>query len=292
MIYQQGVCEWWRGRGRVSPGGLLASCSALPSPASSPGGPLPSDVSSLAPTSPPSPPAPTSPTLPQRNNHSPASREFRDVLHKISQLPGACTPPSPSGLSSDGGSPGGMLSPVNLTPGMSPGAQNSGLLGPGPPRCCSRGSQTSWTSSPVSSESPRPTRHYPESRTTMQINVPMCMASGNPMRTVSPDYSHSSHSHRPLVASLSLESRGIGPIRPRSLPLTGLSGSSIASSTSTPNLARGDWPDCDDQDKTRAEIIATLNNSRVIHRTIASRTQNNRVLEGRWWHRQISVDHV
>ncbi|XP_071531848.1 uncharacterized protein [Panulirus ornatus] len=73
--------------GRVSsPGGVLA----LASPASSVG-PHASDVSSLPPTSPPSPPAPTSPTLPP----SPATRELRDVLHKISQLPGAASPPPP-----------------------------------------------------------------------------------------------------------------------------------------------------------------------------------------------------
>ncbi|XP_042240852.1 proline-rich protein 36-like isoform X2 [Homarus americanus] len=69
-----------------SPGCVLA----LASPASSVG-PHASDVSSLPPTSPPSPPAPTSPTLPP----SPATRELRDVLHKISQLPGAASPPPP-----------------------------------------------------------------------------------------------------------------------------------------------------------------------------------------------------
>ncbi|XP_050690076.1 SH3 and multiple ankyrin repeat domains protein 1-like isoform X2 [Eriocheir sinensis] len=81
-----------RGGVRVSsPGCVLA----MASPASSVG-PHASDVSSLPPTSPPSPPAPTSPTLPP----SPASRELRDVLQKISQLPGASTPPSthPPGL--------------------------------------------------------------------------------------------------------------------------------------------------------------------------------------------------
>ncbi|XP_053644717.2 proline-rich protein 36 [Cherax quadricarinatus] len=67
-----------------SPGCVLA----LASPASSVG-PHASDVSSLPPTSPPSPPAPTSPTLPP----SPATKELRDVLHKISQLPGAASPP-------------------------------------------------------------------------------------------------------------------------------------------------------------------------------------------------------
>ncbi|XP_042858639.1 proline-rich protein 36-like isoform X2 [Penaeus japonicus] len=73
------------GRCRVSsPGCVLA----LASPASSVG-PHNSDVSSLPPTSPPSPPAPTSPTLPP----SPATRELRDVLQKISQLPGAASPP-------------------------------------------------------------------------------------------------------------------------------------------------------------------------------------------------------
>ncbi|XP_069190464.1 proline-rich protein 36 isoform X1 [Procambarus clarkii] len=73
-------CRVW------SPGCVLA----LASPASSVG-PHASDVSSLPATSPPSPPVPTSPTLPP----SPASRELRDVLHKISQLPGAASPPPP-----------------------------------------------------------------------------------------------------------------------------------------------------------------------------------------------------
>ncbi|KAK8378017.1 hypothetical protein O3P69_018741 [Scylla paramamosain] len=81
------------GRGGIrvsSPGCVLA----MASPASSVG-PHASDVSSLPPTSPRHPPAPTSPTLPP----SPATRELQDVLQKISQLPGATTPPTshPSG---------------------------------------------------------------------------------------------------------------------------------------------------------------------------------------------------
>ncbi|KAK4319810.1 hypothetical protein Pmani_009282 [Petrolisthes manimaculis] len=83
--------------GRVSsPGCVLV----MASPASSVG-PHTSDVSSLPPTSPPSPPAPTSPTLPA----SPAAQELRDVLQKISQLPGTASSPPP---------------PPALTPGPSP----------------------------------------------------------------------------------------------------------------------------------------------------------------------------
>ncbi|XP_063851269.1 mucin-2-like isoform X2 [Scylla paramamosain] len=91
--YTCGAGQQAEGRGGIrvsSPGCVLA----MASPASSVG-PHASDVSSLPPTSPPSPPAPTSPTLPP----SPATRELQDVLQKISQLPGATTPPTshPSG---------------------------------------------------------------------------------------------------------------------------------------------------------------------------------------------------
>ena len=96
-------------RGRISP--LLTS--QLASPASSP---LPSDVSSPPPTRPPSPPAPTSPSASpyqfiRRHHHqsncqpstsSSKGSELKDLLQKISQLPGVPTPPpSPAASNSN-----------------------------------------------------------------------------------------------------------------------------------------------------------------------------------------------
>lgn len=259
-------------RGTVSPATLLASCSGIPSPASS-SGPLPSEVSSLAPTSPPSPPAPTSPTLNfQQPQLSPiCNRELREVLRKINQLPRTTSPPSPSALSSDCHSPGGMLSPIPVTPGTSPGGSKARIIS------TSRSSQSPWlTHSPVSPHDCHHKRYFTNS-----------------------------------YNSGSEDSELYSPFRPLSLRLESTSDPlTISSSASTPNLLNH-WPNTLEEEgpfsssinRTRIHIDEcfsrprvtieppSLSPSRTLNPFYPSLTRHSS-LGKRWWYQRASIHHL